>query len=77
MPRAAFAADPWKDVRGVDLELLIWDGGAFVDAMMAAVQAEWSAVGGGTLGFRKVPFGELDLDTLKASLRVEHVATYR
>ena len=24
-----------------------------------------------------VPFGELDLDTLKSTLRVEHVATYR
>jgi len=60
LPRTGFAADPWKDVRGLDLELLIWDGGAFVDGMMAAVQAEWSAVGGGRLSFRKSPFGELD-----------------
>jgi hypothetical protein len=57
----AFAqSNPYAGLKGEPLELLIWDGGAFVDNMMASVQAKWSAVGGGTLKFRKVPFGDLD-----------------
>lgn len=52
--------DPYAALTGTDLELLIWDGGVFVDNMMASVQDRWTSVGGGKLTFRKVPFGELD-----------------
>lgn len=59
--RPARAADgPYAALRGLELELLIWDGGAFVDSMMATVQKSWSAIGGGTLHARKVPFADLD-----------------
>lgn len=61
LPRPAAAQDnPYAGVSGKDLDCLIWDGGAFVDTMMAAVQDKWSAVGGGKLNARKVPFADLD-----------------
>lgn len=53
-------SDAYPGIKGEEIELLIWDGGAFVDTMMASVQERWRAVGGGTLKFRKVPFGDLD-----------------
>lgn len=61
LPTSAFAqSDPYAGLSGEALDCLIWDGGAAVDTMMAAVQDKWTAVGGGKLNFRKVPFGDLD-----------------
>ena len=57
---AAAQTNPYDGLKGEELELLIWDGGAFVDNMMTSVQQKWTSVGGGTLKFRKVPFGDLD-----------------
>lgn len=58
--RARAAAADYGAVKGLDLSLLIWDGGAFVDLMISAVQAKWTAVGGGKLNVRKAPFADLD-----------------
>lgn len=60
LPRQAHAQDPYGALKGIDLECLVWDGGTFVDSMIAGVQEKWTGVGGGKLNVRKVPFGELD-----------------
>lgn len=68
LPASAFAqSDPYAGLSGESLDCLIWDGGAFVDSMMASVQEKWSSVGGGTLNFRKVPFGDLDRSVRSAN----------
>ncbi len=54
------AAPSYPGIEGVDLDLLMWDGGAFMDQMLPVLQEKWTGLGGGKLNYRRIPATDVD-----------------